>query len=190
MFRSSRRSLLAVATVASTLSLVVALGQGTGPVQAQDAPPPMPIELIVPSLHIDAPIEQVGLDDDGGMQSPSGPNSVAWFAPGFRPGDPGNAVMAGHVDWVDRAAVFWFVKNLSPGDEVDVNYDDGSSAAFSVDEVDVYNDDQAPMDQIFAAGDTPHLNLITCGGTFNRATHNYDHRTVVYTSLISPSASQ
>jgi sortase A len=153
----------------------------------QDEPPPAPpapVRLIIPSLRVNAPIQDVAFDDDGAMSSPSGPDNVAWFAPGFRPGDPGNAVIAGHVDWVDRAAVLWLVQNLGPGDEIDVVYDDGSSAAFAVDEVDSYDDSDAPMDQIFAASDVPHLNLVTCGGTFNRVTHNYDHRTVVYSTLI------
>ncbi len=154
----------------------------------EDPPPilPMPVRLVIPALHINASVEDVGFDLDGGMASPSGPDNVGWFAPGFRPGDPGSAVIAGHVDWVDRAAVFWFVKDLAPGDEVDVIYDDGSSAAFAVDEVDSYTDTDAPLDDIFAASDLPHLNLPTCGGIFNRLTHNYDHRTVVYTTLIQP----
>ncbi|MHB8578215.1 MAG: class F sortase [Dehalococcoidia bacterium] len=147
-------------------------------------PPPMPVRLIIPSLQLNAPIEDIGFDADGGMAVPSGPDSVGWFAPGFRPGDPGNAVMDGHVDWVDRAAIFWFVKDLTAGDEVDVSYDDGSTAAFSVDTVAVYPDDSTPLDDIFAVSDVPHLNLITCGGTFDHATHNYDHRTVVYTTEI------
>ncbi len=186
---------------AAVTSLVVASTSGTSPTSArtadtaavagtdqEDPQPvlPMPVRLVIPSLRVNALIEDVAFDSDGGMASPGGPDTVGWFAPGFRPGDPGSAVIAGHVDWVDRAAVFWFVKDLAPGDEVDVIYDDGSSAAFAVDGVESYSDTDAPMDQIFAAGDVPHLNLLTCGGTFNRATHNYDHRTVVYTTLIQP----
>src|SRR5438552_17163875 len=68
------------------------------PPAATDPPPatgPMPVELIIPSLHIDAPIEATSYDADGGMADPSGPDSVGWFSPGFRPGDPGNAVIGG-----------------------------------------------------------------------------------------------
>jgi len=191
--RRSRRSFLAIAALTVLPSISMVLAPGSRHAFAQDDPDPdpdstpvlpMPVRLRIPILHINAPIEQVGMEDDGGMASPSGPDSVGWFAPGFRPGDPGNAVIAGHVDWVDRAAVFWFIKNLGPGDEIDVINDDGSSVAFTVDEIDAYNDDEAPMDQIFAASDTPHLNLITCGGTFNHVTHNYDHRTVVYATAM------
>ncbi len=191
--------LLYAGAAATTLLAAFAVGQSTVSAQPaasvaitgvdQEDPlpiPPMPVRLVIPSLRLNASIEDVAFDEDGGMASPSGPDSVAWFAPGFRPGDPGSAVIAGHVDWVDRAAIFWFVKNLLPGDEIDVVYDDGTSVAFAVDEVDTYSDTDTPMDQIFAASDVPHLNLLTCGGIFDRSTHNYDHRTVVYTTLIQP----
>lgn len=149
---------------------------------------PMPVRLVIPSLHIDAPIEDVGMDDDGSMGSPSTADSVAWFQPGFVPGEPGNAVIAGHVDWVDRAAVFWFVKNLGVGDEVDVVYDDGSQTAFTVDDVEQYNDVDTPLGEIFGTSDQPHLNLVTCAGVFSQVTHSYNQRTVIYTTLASVDA--
>jgi sortase A len=193
-----RRTLIGTASLTIAMAAITLPLSGSHPVSAhapgqhavsssdqEDPQPPSPVRLVIPSLHINAPIEDVGLDDDGGMGSPSTADSVAWFDQGFRPGDPGNAVIAGHVDWVDHLAIFWFLKNLGPGDEVDVVYDDGSTVAFAVDELDVYDDTNTPLDQIFAASDRPHLNLITCGGTFDRATHNYDHRTVVYTTMMS-----
>jgi sortase A len=150
----------------------------------QDVVYPTPLRLLIPSLRINAPVQMVGLDDDGGMQSPSGPDSVGWFDQGFLPGTTGNAVIAGHVDWVDRAAVFWFVKTLVAGAEVDIVFDDGSTAAFTVDVVVDYPDNSTPLDDVFGPSDAPHLNLITCDGVFNYITHNYDHRTVVYTTMV------
>jgi sortase (surface protein transpeptidase) len=158
------------------------------PDETPPPPAPMPVQLVIPVLHIHAPIEDVGTDDDGSMGSPSTADSVAWFEPGFRPGEPGNAVIAGHVDWVDRAAVFWFVKNLSVGDEVDVVNDDGSQTAFTVDDVEQYDDVDIPMDEIFGTSDQPHLNLVTCSGVFSHVTHSYNQRTVVYTTLASVDA--
>src|SRR5690348_10862098 len=40
----------------------------TDPAASTDQPPvtaPLPVELIIPSLHIDAPIEDISYDDDG-----------------------------------------------------------------------------------------------------------------------------
>ncbi len=181
------RRLACASAVALLAATVAGLGAGhhARPARAQDEPPaPLPVELQIPAAHIDAPIWQVGEDDSGGMESPWSDTAVGWFAPGFLPGQPGNAVIAGHVDWVDHAAVFYFLKNLSPGDLVNVAMDDGSVLTFAVDEVDQYDDGDTPMDQIFGDSDQPHLNLITCGGVFDHSTHNYDHRLVVYTTLV------
>jgi len=153
--------------------------------QGDDTAPALPVRLQIPSLHIDAPIVQVGFDDDGGMASPNSDRSVGWFAPGYIPGTPGNAVMAGHVDWVDHAAVFWFLNKLAVGDTMTVVFDDDSSVTFAVDAVQTYDDGDTPLDQVFGASDSAHLNLVTCGGVFDYATHNYDHRTVVYTTMVS-----
>ncbi|HZU78184.1 MAG TPA: class F sortase [Dehalococcoidia bacterium] len=175
--------------VALTLALLGEAGPAAHAATAQvrqDVDYPTPIRLQIPSLHIDAPIELLGVDDLGGMESPASPDDVGWFAPGFLPGTPGNAVIAGHVDWVDRAAIFWFVRDLQPGDEVDVLFDDGSFVSFAVDQVVDYPDGDVPMDEVFGPSDQSHLNLITCDGVFNRATHNYDHRTVVYTTQVPP----
>ena len=184
---SSLRRLAFAAALAALLCVGLGALRPTAQrvVRAQDGPPaPLPVELQIPAVQIDAPIWQVGEDDDGGMESPWSDSAVGWFAPGFVPGQPGNAVIAGHVDWVDHAAVFYFLKNLSPGDLVNVTMDDGSVLTFSVDEVDQYDDTDTPMDQIFGGSDLPHLNLITCGGVFDHSTHNYDHRLVVYTTLV------
>ena len=44
---------------------------------------------------------------------------TAWFAPGVRPGQPGNAVIAGHVDYAGIGpVVFWNLRTLTPGAEV------------------------------------------------------------------------
>jgi sortase A len=181
-----RRLALAAAFAALLCSIsAAAYHRSQRPALAQDEPPaPLPVELQIPALRIDAPIWQVGEDDSGGMESPWSDTAVGWFAPGFVPGQPGNAVIAGHVDWVDHAAVFYFLKNLTPGDLVNVVMDDGSVLTFAVDEVDQYDDGDTPMDRIFGNADQPHLNLITCGGVFDRSTHNYDHRLVVYTTLV------
>src|SRR4051794_34016560 len=109
-----------LATVAMLLIVPGAGHRATALAKTRQSAPPTPVQLQIPSLHLVAPIESVGLADDGSMADPSGPDSVAWFAPGYLPGTPGNSVIAGHVDWVDRAAIFWYVRNLNAGDEVDV----------------------------------------------------------------------
>src|SRR5438045_3356428 len=67
-----------------------------------------PIWMTIPVISVNAPIESVGLDDQGAsMALPSGGGSIAWFNLGSLPGSFGNAIMAGHVDYIRDTAVFW-----------------------------------------------------------------------------------
>ena len=143
----------------------------------------LPVRLIIPSLGVDAAIEQVGIGADGNMETPSNPWNTAWYAPGTRPGQPGNAAIAGHVDYRGiGAVVFWELNLLAPGDEVLVVTDGGLTLRFLVRGQASYTPATAPLNDIFGPAATPNLNLITCAGTFNPATRSYDQRLIVFTT--------
>jgi LPXTG-site transpeptidase (sortase) family protein len=153
---------------------------------AQPAPlPALPKELLIPAIHVDAPVEQVGTDPDGAMSAPAEWNDVGWYKGGYRPGQPGNAVMAGHLDSTTDKAVFWDLNKLKKGDQVIVKDDDGSQLTFAVVGSEVYPFDNAPLQKIFGPSGVPMLNLVTCDGTWDKAAKNYNERLVVYTQLIS-----
>ena len=143
----------------------------------------VPVRLRIPSLGIDAAIEQVGVDADGNMATPEDPWNTAWYAPGARPGQPGNAAIAGHVDYHDIGeVVFWDLNKLQPGAEVLVETANGQTLRFVVQDSTYFRPDSAPLQRIFGAANTRNLNLITCGGTFNATTRQYDQRLVVFTT--------
>ena len=78
-----------------------------------------PVRLRVPAAGINATVQWVGTTDDGSMDVPSNFSDVAWFSPGFRPGDYGSAVFDGHVSNVDSEAVFFYVEDLKTGGQRD-----------------------------------------------------------------------
>ena len=117
------------------------------------------------------------------MATPQNPWNTGWYAPGTRPGAIGNAAIAGHVDYHDIGEViFWELRNIAVGAEVIVTTDSGQTLRFIVRDMAYYRPDNAPLVSIFGPAATPNLNLITCGGTFNPATRQYDQRFVVYTT--------
>jgi hypothetical protein len=72
--------------------------------QVPDYPTPLvtagqPTSLAIPAIGVNAAVEQVGVNAQGNMDVPRNPNNTAWYAPGARPGQQGNAVIAGHVDY-------------------------------------------------------------------------------------------
>jgi sortase (surface protein transpeptidase) len=78
----------------------------------------VPTRLKIPAINVDAPINPAGLTEDGDMAVPNDIISTGWFERGYMPGEPGNSVIAGHVDGKNGPAVFYDIGKLKNGDEV------------------------------------------------------------------------
>ena len=144
-----------------------------------------PVRLRIPAIGVDAPVTDVGLRSDGLMDIPSTSTEVGWFSLGFRPGSPGNAVMAGHLDTqLGKPAVFWDLRRLKTGDVVEVVRADGTVLRFAVKEKRAYQMSGAPMERIFGAASGAMLNLVTCNGEWQEHLRTYNRRLVVYTQEI------
>lgn len=145
----------------------------------------LPIRIKIPSIHVDAPIQNVGIDAAGQMQAPSNGTNVAWYQDGTKPGQSGNAVFAGHLDtFTSRYGVFMSLAKISNGADVYVTDEQQKTYHFRVVRKVAYGYRDAPIDEIFGASATPHLNLITCSGVWDSRAHSYTQRTVVYTELV------
>ncbi len=146
----------------------------------------LPLRLDIPSLHIDAAVQDVGVKPDGSMGTPNNFTDVAWYKYGTVPGEIGSAVIDGHVDnGLSLAGVFKHLNNIEVGDEVDVQTESGKTLRFTVAAIADYDYKSVPTNQLFNASDVPRLNLITCDGAWVKGEKTYDHRLVVYTTLTS-----
>ena len=139
----------------------------------------LPKRLMIPAIGVDAGFEFVGLSADGAMDVPKDAAKVAWYRLGPRPGERGNAVVAGHVDWGGKLAVFWALSRRKAGDVVEVTAADDRRYEFVVQWVRWYDASKAPVQEVFAQGDSTEITLITCGGEFDRSTRQYLSRVVV-----------
>jgi LPXTG-site transpeptidase (sortase) family protein len=149
---------------------------------APEPPAAPPVRLSIASLGVDAPVEAVGLDGEGRMATPSQPSHVAWYRPGPAPGQPGDAVIDGHLDWTDGPAVFFHLDRLRVGDEVVVLQASGGHLRFAVDSISTIPF-ESPLDAFFTTSGPPSLTLITCTGSWDRQRQTYLQRLVVHTSL-------
>jgi len=146
-----------------------------------------PVRLEIPAIGVVASVELVGLTRDRAMDVPKGWMNVGWYRDGYRPGEPGNAVFAGHLDTSSGGpAVFWSLDQLQPGDEVIVSYQNGDRYTFLVEGQEMYQyDAQGPIiDRIFGDSLTADLNLVTCDGAWDHGQATYTHRLVVFTTLV------
>ena len=145
----------------------------------REAPVQLPKQIVIPAIAVDAGFEFVGLTQDGAMDVPKDPTKVAWYRLGPRPGEIGNAIIAGHVDWGGKTAVFWGLNELKPGDLIEVVSADGKKYQFIVQWQRWFDADKAPVEQLFAQSDVAELTMITCGGVFDRSKRQYLSRLVV-----------
>jgi LPXTG-site transpeptidase (sortase) family protein len=156
---------------------------------------------VISKFGINAPLSYKTVGSDGVMPNPNGSDDVAyynfsaWPGKGGAPGQGGNSVFAGHVD-SGRApckngtvpppceAVFWDINKLQIGDEVQVVI--GSNTyRYRVTSNAPVNAETGDWDSIVAARQQETITLITCGGDFNPATREYDHRQVVVATRIT-----
>lgn len=152
-------------------------------------PTPAPIGIIparlrVPSIGVDAPVEKVAQTKDGAMDTPKNIWDVGWYEPGSKPGELGSAVIAGHLDGPNTKAIFWDLNKVKVGQKIFVSDAEGKELTFEVIEMEIYPFDKAPLDKIFVEAGDIYLNLITCNGTFDQRSDNYNKRLVVYTKLV------
>jgi sortase (surface protein transpeptidase) len=147
---------------------------------------PVPVRLEIPRIGVSTGLQRLGRDGHGAVEVPKGPGKweqAGWYAAGTRPGDPGSAVILGHVDSKRGPAVFFRLRELRPGDDVTVTRADGSAVHFSVDRTEQYPKRRFPTDDVYYPTLTPQLRLVTCGGAFDRAWGHYRSNVIVFATL-------
>jgi len=148
----------------------------------------VPTSLRIPAIALSVPLSTLGLNLDGTVQVPTGDQVPGWFRLGPSPGQVGSSVILGHVDSYRGPGVFFNLRTLTPGDQVQVSLTDGAVATFAVTNVAMYTKTQFPADQVYASHGDSSLQLVTCGGTFDTQTGHYLSNIVVYSTFVSATA--
>jgi hypothetical protein len=143
----------------------------------------VPVTLRIPALGMVVPIGLLGLQADGTVEVPSNTTQPGWFDLGPTPGQLGSAVLLGHVDSYLGEGVFFELRTLAAGDQVDVDLADGDTAQFTVNTVLQYPKQGFPAQRVYGSHGSSALQLVTCGGVFDHQTGSYLSNIVVFTSL-------
>lgn len=140
-----------------------------------------PVRLTIPKIAVDAPLDYIRLTPQGALDTPHEPGNAGWYDKGPRPGEKGTAIIDGHFGWKDNIpAVFDQLHKLLPGDLIQIKDEHGQTISFIVRELRTYQKDQADKEVFVTNDDKVHLNLITCGGTWNATQKSYMNRLVVF----------
>ena len=146
----------------------------------------LPVSVAIPAIGVRSRLLRLGLNPDGTIQVPSlvtSADEAAWYKYSATPGQPGTAVIEGHVDSYHGPAVFFRLGALRPGNRIEVTLSDGVTAVFLVTGVRQYAKDEFPAKTVYAQASYPALRLITCGGDFDPATGHYLSSVVVFATL-------
>ena len=140
----------------------------------------IPVKMYFTAREVSFPVERVGIvpytDADGNqvvnelgqkvytMGTLDTEKAAAWLENSSSPGEYGNAIFNGHVTWKKVAGVFSLLPKMEEGEEIIVEYDDGSTMRFIVDRVNIFGIYDEPADvMLFDTGDS-RMTLITCYG--------------------------
>ena len=145
--------------------------------------PTLPVRLQIPAIGVSTPLVKLGRLPDGSIEVPHDWNTAGWYDRGPRPGQPGPAVILGHVDSKTGPAVFFRLRALRPRDVVRVGLADGRTLVFRVQRVEQYPKDKFPTEAVYLPTLNRELRLITCGGEFDYAAGSYRDNIVVYATL-------
>lgn len=138
-----------------------------------------PITLAVPGLWPGVvELEPLAVDGDGALEVPATASALGWWSAGPRPGEPGAAVVVGHVDLDGRPGVFAGLAEVERGALVVVG-SGASRVRFRVVAVDRYRKTRFPADRVYRPTAEAELRLITCGGRFDPLSGHYEDNVVV-----------
>jgi sortase (surface protein transpeptidase) len=144
---------------------------------------PRPVRVRIAAIGVDVPLIALGLDSHRALEVPERFDVAGWWSGGYRPGEPGPAVIAGHVDSKTGPAIFYRLRDLKRGDAVMVDRRDGSVARFIVTRIGHYAKTAFPTNEVYGPTARPALRLITCSGDFDRSTGHYVDNTVVFADI-------
>lgn len=152
----------------------------------EQAAGPRPDSISIPSLGVaNAAVTSVGVEPNGDMEIPPA-DQVGWYRYGPRPGEPGSAVLAGHIAYDGVDGVFRHLADLEIGTTFSIGFTDGSASEYLVTDRQTYLKTELPRDELFDRDGAPRLVLVTCGGSFNYDASSYESNVVAYAVPLEP----
>lgn len=151
-----------------------------------DVAPDQPRSILIDSINVAGLIQKVGLNKDNAITAPSNINFAGWYTGSVKPGELGLSIIDGHVSGIYSDGVFKNLLKLKNGDNFEIEYGDKSTRKFEVVEVSILPEkDSATFLLTKIKTIERQLNLITCGGKFDKTTQTFADRVIVVSRYIN-----
>lgn len=146
-----------------------------------------PKKIIIDKLHVDTYIQKAGIDQNKAVAVPTNVHLAGWFAESPLPGQhgPTPTIIDGHVSGRTVDGVFKNLAKLVKNDSFEIELGNGKTLSYKVfDKVELKESDS--VSYLFSQNPTvkSQVNLITCGGKFDRDVNKYENRVIVAAELI------
>ncbi len=151
----------------------------------------LPTAISSPAIGLTSSLITVGKTSDGSVDTPKAPDfdKAAWFRDSPAPGQYGASIVVGHVDSYannNDASVFYNLSKLKPGDAINIERSDKTTAVFRVYATRQYPRNSIPTQQVYSSNSSnAELRLITCAGQFDTAAGEYTSNAVIFATLVS-----
>uniref|UniRef100_UPI0015F08A98 sortase domain-containing protein n=1 Tax=Pseudonocardia pini TaxID=2758030 RepID=UPI0015F08A98 len=132
----------------------------------------------IPSLGVDSTLTPLGIAADGSAEVPVDYAQAGWFTGGGR---SAATVVLGHVDSTSGPGVFYRLRELAPGDVVEIGRA-GTVERYVVERIEQVPKDAFPTFAVFGATADDVVRLVTCAGDFDRGARSYTDNLVVHAS--------
>jgi LPXTG-site transpeptidase (sortase) family protein len=145
-------------------------------------PPTQPKYIIIPKLNVKAIVLALGTTSSNQIQAPPNVFETGWYDRSSLPGQAGAMLIDGHVSSWTSHGVFYGLKKLVTGDEIQIVRGDGVVFNYYVVKDQIYNSTDVDMTAVLTPLDPqrPGLNLITCDGSVITGTNEFNERIVVF----------
>lgn len=143
-------------------------------------PADKPLSIELPTIRAKGFIQQVGVDGKNQIVAPGNVHMAGWYTGSVLPGDNGLSIIDGHVNGVYAKGVFANLAKLKTGDSFTVTFGNKHTKSFKVTDKKIVTTEAANT-VLYERSNSiaSQLNLVTCGGRYDKATRTYDQRVIV-----------
>jgi len=139
--------------------------------------------IIIPKIGVDTRVVSTGVNAQNQIGTP--PDSIETARNSSLPGNPGATFIDGHVDGWNVPGVFYNLKELTPGDLIEIVTGNNVTFKYTVQKLIAYSATSVNMAQVLSpiSQGVSGLNLMTCTGGLIDNNTNFNERLVVFSSL-------
>ncbi len=145
-----------------------------------------PKKIRIPDINVDTFVQRAGVDQHNRVAVPDNVHLASWFTDSQQPGQKGLSIISAHVTGRTTDGVFKQLGKLQEGNTFEVELGNGEIKRYKViGKVQVKESEAA--NHLFSQNPkvNSQINLITCGGNFDKASNQYEERVIVSGALIN-----